>query len=81
MTDEPERVVVEFPASPKDVVGGTLRPRRFLTLGRRRSDRLTFYALALVAVAGAIFTVVTSARLDGITHQLDQTYQICRRQP
>lgn len=83
MNDQvPDRVTIELPLVHEgDTVGGTLRPQRFLTLGRRRSDRATFYALILAAVASCTFVVATSWRMDQLVQRVENTYQTCRREP
>lgn len=57
------------------------RPPRWLTLGRRRSDRVAFYALVLVSLICCAYVVRTSYRMDEMQAQLDRTVQECRRLP
>lgn len=66
---------------PRALVGGRLRPGRWVTLGRRRSDRAAYWAMAGLSVLCAAFVARTSYQLDQLHQQIESTVNECRRAP
>jgi hypothetical protein len=70
--DTPKRVVIELPKDANGVVGGTPRPPRPVTIGRRRTDRWMAHAALITFALLVIFVVYVTWRMqvitDAITH-------------
>jgi hypothetical protein len=81
MATEPETqylIVAEVNADTVPQVGAVARPPRPITAGRRRSDRMVAYALAVFLVFASLFVVLEAFRTQQLVDLLNErTTVVC----
>jgi len=72
-------IVAEVNADTVPQVGAVARPPRPLTMGRRRSDRMVAYALAVFLVLASMFVLLQAFRTQQLVQLLDErtTTAVC----
>lgn len=76
MSEDPSEmhdVIVPMPVRDKEVVGATLRPKRLVTMGRRRSDRAVAWVFVFALLVMCAVAADNAARVYLIKQKLDET--------